>query len=200
MGNLVLVLFFLSLLLDIVSAQSPPLDPAVTAGPGESFYPDPEGILTSLCDICGISINYCLHKISQEMVPCSRCFNAALAYLNSSIHLCSDSLQHTISSIIPNGLSYHKTRVETSRTAYGQSRRIAAAKNLSMLQVYSNWMRMPRLCSRVQCRNGWMDHIIREIDGRLLQQACTRDGMHQGKMAFLVTFQTVSRYIAVIVT
>lgn len=78
MGNLVFVLFFLSLLLDVVLAQSPPLDPAMTAGPGESFYPDPEGILTSLCDICGISINYCLHKISQELLnpPVQRLFTA----------------------------------------------------------------------------------------------------------------------------
>jgi len=83
MGNLVFILFFLSLLLDIVLAQSPPLDPAMTAGPGESFYPDPEGILISLCDICGISINYCLHKISQELVPYPRYSDAALAYLNS---------------------------------------------------------------------------------------------------------------------
>jgi hypothetical protein len=64
-------------------AQGPPLDPVMTAGPGESFYPDPEGILTSLCDICGISSNYCLHKISQESVPYICYFDAALAYQNS---------------------------------------------------------------------------------------------------------------------
>lgn len=68
----------MTLLLEIVSAQSPPLDPAMTAAPGESFYPDPEGILTSLCDICGISINYCLHKLSLEMLnpPVQQFFTA----------------------------------------------------------------------------------------------------------------------------
>jgi len=63
---------------DAPRSRSPLLDPAITAGSGESFYPDPEGILTSLCDICGISINYCLHNISQELLnpPAQRFFTA----------------------------------------------------------------------------------------------------------------------------
>lgn len=44
----------------------------------------PEDIeIPSLCDLCGISTNYCLHKISRELVPYPRYFDAALAYLNS---------------------------------------------------------------------------------------------------------------------
>ncbi|OCK77149.1 hypothetical protein K432DRAFT_334459 [Lepidopterella palustris CBS 459.81] len=58
MGNLVLLLFLLSLLLDLVTAQTAPMNPTLPVGIGDS-YPDPEGVLRPICNLCGISLGIC---------------------------------------------------------------------------------------------------------------------------------------------
>jgi hypothetical protein len=68
MGNLFLLLLTFTFLVDVARAQSTFMDPAMPVGAGQSVYGDPDGMLSSLCNICGVSFLACNHRYAPFMV------------------------------------------------------------------------------------------------------------------------------------
>ncbi|KAF2788908.1 hypothetical protein K505DRAFT_366057 [Melanomma pulvis-pyrius CBS 109.77] len=42
------------------------MDPSLSAAPMGSFYPDPDGMLDAICELCCLSIDYCAHSMSNQ--------------------------------------------------------------------------------------------------------------------------------------
>ncbi|KAF2636743.1 hypothetical protein P280DRAFT_139877 [Massarina eburnea CBS 473.64] len=69
MHTLLTVALLLALLFDTAAATNPAIGPILPAVPMEFPYPDPEGILSAICDLCGISLDYCVHTVTQLPQP-----------------------------------------------------------------------------------------------------------------------------------
>lgn len=69
MYTLLVVILLFALLFDTAAATSPVIDPTLSAPPMESFYPDPEGILTAICDLCAFPLNICVHGPVRRVLP-----------------------------------------------------------------------------------------------------------------------------------
>lgn len=65
MCTLLLLALLLTLLLAPAAAASPIMDPALPACPLDPFYPDPDGMLNPLCELCVIPFYQCIHAIPQ---------------------------------------------------------------------------------------------------------------------------------------
>ena len=65
MTSLLVRALLLAFLLGRAAASSPgiSMDPSLSPSPMGSFYPDPDGMLDAICELCGISINYCAHAL-----------------------------------------------------------------------------------------------------------------------------------------
>jgi hypothetical protein len=61
MTTLLVLALLLAFLLGQAAATSPTMHPSLYPSPMASFYPDPDGMLDAICELCGISINYCAH-------------------------------------------------------------------------------------------------------------------------------------------
>ena len=74
MYTLLLVAVLLALLFDTAAATSPLMDPTMPAMPAltEPFYPDPDGMLAAICELCGISMEVCMH--AHHVQVCLLCF------------------------------------------------------------------------------------------------------------------------------
>ncbi|KAF1976142.1 hypothetical protein BU23DRAFT_565845 [Bimuria novae-zelandiae CBS 107.79] len=68
MYTLLVVALLLALFFDTAAATSPVMDPTMPAMPAltEPFYPDPEGMLAAICELCGISVDMCMHAQVQR--------------------------------------------------------------------------------------------------------------------------------------
>ncbi|OAG01949.1 uncharacterized protein CC84DRAFT_975729 [Paraphaeosphaeria sporulosa] len=67
MYTLLVVAVVLALLFDTAAASSPVMDPTMSA-PFGSLYPDPDGILSNLCELCAMPMGACLHTIASYQV------------------------------------------------------------------------------------------------------------------------------------
>ncbi|KAF2443121.1 hypothetical protein P171DRAFT_363346 [Karstenula rhodostoma CBS 690.94] len=65
MYTLLVVAVLFALLFDTAAASSPVMDPTMSA-PFGSLYPDPDGILSNLCDLCAVPMDVCLHALVQQ--------------------------------------------------------------------------------------------------------------------------------------
>jgi hypothetical protein len=63
MTSLLVLALLLVFLLGQAVATSPGVDPSLSPSPMGSFYPDPDGMLDAICELCGISIDYCAHAL-----------------------------------------------------------------------------------------------------------------------------------------
>ncbi|KAF2198436.1 hypothetical protein GQ43DRAFT_422418 [Delitschia confertaspora ATCC 74209] len=61
MGGLVVLAAVFTFLLGSVGAQSPTMDLTLPVGLGDTLYPDPDGTLAAVCQICGVAANFCGH-------------------------------------------------------------------------------------------------------------------------------------------
>lgn len=71
MYTLLVVAVLLALLFDTAAASSPVMDPTMPAympAPFGSLYPDPDGMLSNLCDICVMPMDACLHTLASYQV------------------------------------------------------------------------------------------------------------------------------------
>ncbi|KAF2180662.1 hypothetical protein K469DRAFT_277114 [Zopfia rhizophila CBS 207.26] len=64
MGHL-LVVVLVTLLLKHAAATSPALDTTLPTAAMPTYYPDPEGMLTGICELCGYSIDFCAHALTN---------------------------------------------------------------------------------------------------------------------------------------
>lgn len=89
MYTLLLVALLLTILLQPAAAASPIMDSTLPVVPMESFYPDPDNILEAICDICGISVNYCAHALvsrSEEAIGSSLTLPVKCTTTGPNIH------------------------------------------------------------------------------------------------------------------
>ncbi|KAL5388613.1 hypothetical protein PMIN02_007620 [Paraphaeosphaeria minitans] len=70
MYTLLVVAVLLALLFDTAAVSSPVMDPTMPtmSAPFGSLYPDPDGILSNLCDLCAMPMGACLHTIASYQV------------------------------------------------------------------------------------------------------------------------------------
>lgn len=59
------VVVLLALFFDTAAASSPVMDPTMPAmsPPFGSLYPDPDGMLVNLCELCAMPIGACMHIV-----------------------------------------------------------------------------------------------------------------------------------------
>lgn len=71
MYTLLVVAVLLALFFDTAAASSPIMDPTMPAMPApfEPFYPDPDGMLLNLCDLCALPFDACLHALVTARCP-----------------------------------------------------------------------------------------------------------------------------------
>jgi hypothetical protein len=72
--QLVLALL-LALLLEPATAANPVMDVTLPVTPLDAFYSSTDGILPSLCEICGISLDYCAHALVRFTLA-KHCFTS----------------------------------------------------------------------------------------------------------------------------
>ncbi|KAF2877341.1 hypothetical protein BDV95DRAFT_143226 [Massariosphaeria phaeospora] len=65
MRTLLVVTLLLTLLLEPATASSFGMDHTLAQAPVESYYSDPDGILDAVCQICGASVGYCAHVLTN---------------------------------------------------------------------------------------------------------------------------------------
>lgn len=71
MYSVLVLAFLMTLLLQPAAATTPVMAVCLPASPMESFipYPDPDELLVGICDLCGISLDFCMHAIVGPLAP-----------------------------------------------------------------------------------------------------------------------------------